>query len=435
MNIGIMQLTVPTKSANLVTSSSAKTVSTSQLEGVKNNNFGDIFQKAVLSTAEDMGTLEEVTEGVDLQKIAELLNSQSPNEVMDLLGISHDEGLLMVQVGEDGKAVAMDELMNLDDLLAVLNIDVNELLEMMQQVKGNDMTDTNNLWELIDTVVEEGPVLIQQLIAAFQGDHQVTSKQAEKLLELLKLSEVVGRHSDLLGVQSTKITQLTEFLKLFNEQIKELANKQTTTQPFMTQRTETTVANKVSIEGFEQVVKQVTKNTQLHETAQSSISTVTTSTNTTKTFNIQLPVEKGAQSEALAKEIQNLINRSQFSHSQGTMKLLLKLYPENLGSIRIELMQQDGVLSARLLTSTAVGKELLDSQLQQLKTAFAQQNIQMDRIDIAQSLQETDRNSRDQNQFDNLFKQQQSEQDDTDQDEQDDQDKKSFQDYLINEEV
>lgn len=43
-------------------------------------------------------------------------------------------------------------------------------------------------------------------------------------------------------------------------------------------------------------------------------------------------------------------------------------------------MQQDGVLSARLLTSTAVGKELLDSQLQQLKTAFAQQNIQMDQL-------------------------------------------------------
>lgn len=426
---------MPTKSANLVTSSSAKTVSTSQSEGIKNNNFGDIFQKAVLSTTEDKGTLDEVSEGVDIQKIAELLNSQSPNEVMDLLGISHDEGLLMVQVGEDGKAVGIDELMNLADLLAVLNIDKNELVDMMQQVKGNDMTDTNNLWELIDTVVEEGPVLIQQLIAALQGDQQVTSKQAEKLLELLKLSEVVGKHSDLLGVQSTKITQLTEFLKLFTEQIKEQTNKQTTTQPFMTQKTETTVTNKVSIEGFEQVVKQVTKNTQLHETAQSSISTVTTTTNTTKTFNIQLPVEKGAQSEALAKEIQNLINRSQFSNSQGTMKLLLKLYPENLGSIRIELMQQDGVLSARLLTSTAVGKEMLDSQLQQLKTAFAQQNIQMDRIDIAQSLQETDRNSRDQNQFGNLFKQQQSEQEDTDQEEQDEQDKKSFQDYLINEEV
>lgn len=433
MNIGIMQLTNPTKSSNLTPSVSSKSSTVTQSEVTKNDSFGDIFQKAVLSSTEE-STPKEGTESVDLQKIAELLESQSPNEILDLLGISHDEGLLMVQTGEDGKAVAIDELMNLEDLLSVLNIDENELVEVMQQVTGNDMSDTNNLWKLIDTVVEEGPVLIQQLIAAIQGEHEVTSKQAERLLQLLKLTEVVGRHSDLLGVQSNKITQLTEALKLFNQQMNEQANKPTT-EPLTTQKTETTVTNKVSFEGFEQVVKQVTKNTQNYETAQSSISTITTTTNSTKTFNIQLPVEKGAQSEALGKEIQNLINRSQFSNNQGTMKLLLKLYPENLGSIRIELMQQDGVLSARLLTSTAIGKELLDSQLHQLKTAFAQQNIQMDRIDIAQSLQETDRNTRDQNQFGNLYKQQQSEQEDKEQEEQDEQDKKSFHDYLINEEV
>ncbi|MFP3499343.1 flagellar hook-length control protein FliK, partial [Pseudomonas sp. SIMBA_059] len=80
----------------------------------------------------------------------------------------------------------------------------------------------------------------------------------------------------------------------------------------------------------------------------------------------------------------------------------MKLYPENLGSIRIEIFQKDGVLSARLLASTSQAKELLDSQVHQLKTAFAQQNIQMDRIDIAQSLQETDRNLRDQSLFGNM---------------------------------
>lgn len=430
MNIGIMQLT----SANLTASVPSKTSNVNQSEGIKNNSFGDIFQKAVLSSSEEMNTQNVGTEAIDLQKIGELLESQSPQEILDILGISHDEGLLMVQTGEDGKAVAIDELMNLKDLLSILNFDENELMAVMQQVTGSDKTDTNNLWKLIDTVIEEGPVLIQQLIAAVQGNHEVTSKQAEKLLQLLKLAEVVGRHSDLLGVQSNKITQLTEALKLFNQQVHDQVIKKPTNQPLTTQKVETSVTNNVSSEGFEQVVKQV-KNAQNHESAQSSISTITTTTNTTKTFNIQLPVEKGAQSEALGKEIQNLINRSQFSNSQGTMKLLLKLYPENLGSIRIELIQQDGVLSARLLTATAIGKELLDNQLHQLKTAFAQQNIQMDRIDIAQSLQETDRNSRDQNQFGNLFKQQQSEQEDMEQDEQEEQDKKSFQDYLIDEEV
>ncbi|RKJ06733.1 flagellar hook-length control protein FliK, partial [Butyricicoccus sp. 1XD8-22] len=109
--------------------------------------------------------------------------------------------------------------------------------------------------------------------------------------------------------------------------------------------------------------------------------------------------------------------------------------PENLGSIRIEIMQQDGVLSARLLATTQAAKELLDGQLHQLKSAFAHANIQMDRIDIAQSLQETDRNFRDQSMFSNMFRQQQ-EQENENQDEHDeDEESLSFKDYLINEEV
>ena len=64
-------------------------------------------------------------------------------------------------------------------------------------------------------------------------------------------------------------------------------------------------------------------------------------------MTITLPAEKPAQSEALLKEIQNLINRSQLSGQQGNMKLLLKLFPENLGQIRIEIIQKDGVLTAR----------------------------------------------------------------------------------------
>ncbi|CAM5186521.1 hypothetical protein UACE39S_02692 [Ureibacillus acetophenoni] len=57
------------------------------------------------------------------------------------------------------------------------------------------------------------------------------------------------------------------------------------------------------------------------------IATPSSSGATQKTVSITLPVEKSAQGEALVKEIQQLMNRSQLSNSQGTMKLLLKLYP------------------------------------------------------------------------------------------------------------
>ena len=98
------------------------------------------------------------------------------------------------------------------------------------------------------------------------------------------------------------------------------------------------------------------------------------------------------------------------SNNQGTIRLVLKLFPENLGQIRIEVMQKDGLMQARLLATTAAGKELLDSNLNQLKSAFVAQNIQMERIDVAQSLQDAERNNRDQNFLNNFFRQQQEEQ-------------------------
>lgn len=130
------------------------------------------------------------------------------------------------------------------------------------------------------------------------------------------------------------------------------------------------------------------------------------------TFHVTLPTAKPAQSEALLKEMQAIINRAQISNAQGITRLTIKLYPENLGTVRIELVQNDGVLTARILASTAHGRELLDNQAHQLKQAFAQQNIQVDRLDIAQSLQDADRQQRDQSFFNNFFKQQQDEEQD-----------------------
>lgn len=131
--------------------------------------------------------------------------------------------------------------------------------------------------------------------------------------------------------------------------------------------------------------------------------------------------------------MQAIMNRAQISNAQGITRLTIKLYPENLGTVRIELVQNDGVLTARLLASTAHGRELLDSQAHQLKQAFVQQNIQVDRLDIAQSLQDADRQQRDQSFFNNFFKQQQDEEQEHKNEDEDE--GLSFDDYLINEEV
>ena len=425
MNIGIMQLSNVSMPAKVNSIMSTKT----QAMTKKTEGFEDVFNKLVASkeTTHSTETTSNSPEEVDVEQLGEVLETDSMEELLDLLGISHDDGLLMIQAGEEGQAVAVDEMMNMDDLLAVFNMNPQQLMGTLQQFIGSEQQPVvTDIWSLIGLVNEQAPKVISQLTAALQGEHNVTPKEAKQFLEFLKLAQVVGKNTDLLGDQPLQLAQLKD---LFQNLVSEVQ----TTQSTQTVQT----AGKVAIQGFQQVVQQVVKQTETQaDTVNDSVNqSTTTTTTTTKTITISLPTtEKSVASEALVKEIQSLLNRSQIAKSQGTMKLLLKLNPENLGSIRIELLQKDGVLSARLLASTSTGKELLDSQLNQLKSAFAQANIQMDRIDIAQSLQQTDHNFRDQNMFGNLFKQQQ-EQEETEPKEKDDEEAISFSEFLKNEEV
>lgn len=64
---------------------------------------------------------------------------------------------------------------------------------------------------------------------------------------------------------------------------------------------------------------------------------------------------------------------------------MIKLNPEHLGALRIEIIQKDSGLTARIMATTAKGKEMLDTQLQGLKLSFAGQGIQVDKIEISQT--------------------------------------------------
>lgn len=82
------------------------------------------------------------------------------------------------------------------------------------------------------------------------------------------------------------------------------------------------------------------------------------------------------------QEFANIIQKAAYSSHKGANRLLIRLEPENLGSLRVELLEQDGKLAAKILTDTGAAKDLLDSQLQQLKHALAGQQVQLTKMDI-----------------------------------------------------
>ncbi len=103
----------------------------------------------------------------------------------------------------------------------------------------------------------------------------------------------------------------------------------------------------------------------------------------TDQLNLQKPLEQQPAFRNFVRELSNLIGRSTFSQTTHTARLTIRLYPEELGSLRVELLQKDGVMTAKFLASSATAKEMLDVQMQSLRQAFSQQNIQVDRIEVS----------------------------------------------------
>lgn len=95
---------------------------------------------------------------------------------------------------------------------------------------------------------------------------------------------------------------------------------------------------------------------------------------------------KPTTSADLIKQFENILSKSQLSNIGGSQKLMIKLTPEHLGSLRIELMQRDSGLIAKIFTTTQTAKDTLESQINGLRQAFSSQNIQVDKIEINQQM-------------------------------------------------
>lgn len=127
---------------------------------------------------------------------------------------------------------------------------------------------------------------------------------------------------------------------------------------------------------------------------------------------------KEVQQQQFLRQFQMILQRGALTQNQqGMSSLSIKLYPEHLGRLDIQLTQVEGAIIARILTGSASTRELMEAQLSQLRQAFAQQQIQVDRIEITQQQQQYvgDENGRQSSQQDTNDQKEQ--RDETDQEE------------------
>ncbi|OMC88809.1 hypothetical protein BK128_02405 [Viridibacillus sp. FSL H7-0596] len=357
---------------------------------LKSNTAGNQEQAI---TIEDMSNILGVTSLTDLNK---LLNS------------AIDEATLST------------ESISLDKLGELLGVNVEDLQAAIQKLTGDD-TQAKDVWDLLAGIDQNAFAFMQNLMASISGEKgaTVSQTQASDVLKFLKLVELAVPKTDLVLNQELQVFQVKEWMSALSTKVEQLLNQASSSQlPLIKSKdVQPLMINLTDASANESVT------TTLTETKGTANTTVT----------LTLPTNKASQAETFVKEFQAIMNRSQTSNAQGMTKLLIKLYPENLGTIRVELVQKDGVMTARLLASTALGKEMLDSQLNSLKQGLVNQNIQLDRIDVTQALSDANRQEKGQNQFNQSFKQQAQDQDAKNKDEQDEE--LTFSDYLMEMEV
>ncbi|MEK4485180.1 flagellar hook-length control protein FliK [Psychrobacillus sp. FSL H8-0484] len=332
-----------------------------------------------------------------------------------------------------------NSLEEVESLLGSKELTVNpkELKELLSKLLGEETDPTaelmeSNVWDLLAGINEQASKLSDAIVLSLNGQGTATPVEAKQAVELLKIAQLIGNKSDLTLKQDSTLFDLKQLMDNLKEN---LANEGQ--NPVVMQTLKPVTQQLLVKHLITQVSNPIANNTVVETKELTNIQGQTTTLVQTKveTVSITLPAEKPAQSEEFMKELQKVMNRVQFGQAGGANRLVIKLYPEQLGTIRIELIQKDGMISTKMLASTALGKELLDSHSNQLRQGLANQNIQVDKLEITQALQDPSRQDRNQS-FQDSLKQQQQQQQENQQESNDESDEQStFQDFLQEMEV
>lgn len=312
----------------------------------------------------------------------------------------------------------VDSLEEAESLIGSKDLIVNpkELKELLGKLLGENATteeklSESNVWDLLAGINVQASQLKDAIVQSLNGQGPVSSVEAGQAVQLLKIIQLIGKKSDLTLKQESTLFDLNQLVKDLKDGVsKEVKFPSTLLSDMSNDKAVNTAMNKLSV--VQQVViKQVATPTEKVIETKEVVSPIQGQSSMivqtkVETVSVTLPNEKPGQSEEFLKELQKVMNRVQFGHAGGANRLVIKLYPEQLGTIRIELIQKDGMLTAKMLASTTLGKDLLDSNSSQLRQGLVNQNIQIEKLEITQSVQDSARQERNQS-FQESFRQQQ----------------------------
>jgi flagellar hook-length control protein FliK len=385
---------------NTITSS-GKNPSTSEGFGFA-DHLGSIMGSGIISQKGD--SINSSSVGSLNQEVSELLDFLKSDDIFDI-----KEGInLLKQINDTDNN---DLLSAIKSYLGLEDEEFKEMVNSFQTLLSNDsnkngkviatsgkMTvelNTENLKENhLEKTLDEDSTLqgkeldellacLNQIIALpIQDLPKMINKDFSEIIKVVKLYELLSKNQD----GTIKNTPLSEMIHQIAQKLEIVVeqHKETTRNDYLQKTFHSVEKELQTLQSTEN--GQVNNQTTLKLDAAGGMAHFH---QMTKPEQLMVMLDTGGKpisAEQLIQQFGNILSKSQFSKIGGTQKLFIKLNPENLGSIRIELIQKDSTIVARIMTTTGAAKDVLESQLQGLKHAFSSQNIPVDRIEITQQI-------------------------------------------------
>ncbi|UOE57159.1 flagellar hook-length control protein FliK [Cytobacillus oceanisediminis] len=348
--------------------------------------FGSLFfaltgtaklQAESLPAAADGEKIEQLKEIMEFLKVSEITELENGSELLEKVSFQTETDIIEV-ISEQ------------------LNLSQEELVQMLegftdQVLPGVKLKDVYSIEDLDDVSK------IQLLISAISNFDQtegmiLQGKDFSGALKVLKLYDILSAKKDFF---SSKMN-LKDFLNHVQIKVEGLINSTSVDKGSIIQKVITPLANELN------TAKQ--QNNSANENSSQAAFKIINRPETALQGFIQVqsfskseqmallnPQGRTVSPDQLMQQFENILSKSSFLKTGGTQKLFIKLNPDHLGALRIELIQKDSAMIARILTSTGSAKEILDSHINGLKQAFSSQNIQIERIEISQQMTQQDR--------------------------------------------
>ncbi|MCA1040777.1 flagellar hook-length control protein FliK [Bacillus infantis] len=335
----------------------------------------EVDQEALLSLAEFMSA-------------SSLLDLEGGYQLLDQLLSGEDTGLLEQIQSYLGLS---DERMAdiLDQLKSLLTDNVELIPEGTDARIETDAAEKEETMHYLETIMS----VLDQLTALPENKSPgALSKEFMDGAKIVKLYDLLQKNADFAGEQplAKETRQLLEKLDAFIMSAASKEKVQHLQKAFTQLSNELNLRQQKSNEGKYQL-PDGGKTTSRLDAGAPSFTLVPQMTKVEHLTLMQPNQGKMVSAEQLIEQFESILAKSQLTKTGGVQRMFLRLNPENLGSLRIELIQKDSQLTARILTSTGAAKDMLDAQVNGLKQALHSQNIQVERIEITQQLSQQER--------------------------------------------